>query len=104
MYRLRMLNIPSRKVGEIIATLPRVDRVLTLLQNWDGETFAFQHRSDAQTYRRILSDILRDASFQHGSPLPPAHWNADWDIFEVIIEVYKPDNGWQLLRDENSLM
>lgn len=100
MYRLRMLNIPCRNVGEIVAALPRVDRVLALLQNWDGETFAFQRKSDARAYRRVLSNILYDASRQNGSPLPPSHWDPDWDTFEVIVEVYTPNNGWQILRDE----
>lgn len=101
MYRLKTLNIPSRNVVEIVAALPRVDRILTLLQNWDGETFAFQRRSDARTYQGILSDILRDASRQNGSPLPPPNWNTDWDIFEVIVEVYTPNNGWRILPNEH---
>jgi hypothetical protein len=100
MYRLRVLNIPSQNVAEIVSDLPRVDQVLTLLQNWDGETFAFNNHRDAQHYRRILNDILRDASYQAGTPLPPPHWDADWDTFEIVVEVYKPDTGWRRLNED----
>lgn len=100
MYRLRVHNIPGRNVAEIVSARPRIDHVLTLLQNWDGETFAFNNRRDARHYRGILDDILRDAGYQTGTPLPPAHWNADWDTFEIVVELYKPDNGWQILNEE----
>ena len=100
MYRLRVHNIPGRNVAEIVSALPRIDRVLTLLQNWDGETFAFNTHKDARHYRRILEGILRDAAHQEGTPLPPAHWNADWDDFEIVVEVYKPDTGWRILPEE----
>ena len=102
MYRLRVLSIPADHVGTIVAELPRVSRVLALLQSWDGETFAFESYQDARSYRHVLHDILRDASSQQGSPLPPPDWDPDWDIFEIVVEVYKPDSGWRVLPDELS--
>lgn len=100
MYRLKVLTIPSRTVEEIVSSLPRIDEVLTLLQNWDGEAFAFDTYPDARHYRGILENMLRAASYQDGSPLPPPYWNADWDMFEIVVEVYKPDTGWRRLHDE----
>jgi hypothetical protein len=100
MYRLRVLRIPAEHVGKIVAEQPRLSRVLALLQNWDGETFAFENHQDARSYRRVLDGILRDASSQQGSPLPPPDWDPEWDTFEIVVEVYKPDGGWRVLPDE----
>jgi hypothetical protein len=91
--------MPNHVVREIVARQPLTQPVLILLHQWDGEAFNFKTKVDALTFRREIYTMIHDASYVRGTPLPPPTWSPEWDTFEVVIELYRPDTGWRQFID-----
>lgn len=94
MFRLRVKGVPSDVIAEVIARQPDSERTRKLARAWDGEAFVFDNHYDPINYQNIVRDVLRDAGTQEGTHVEPPGWDADWDTFELVVEVNRDGTGW----------